>query len=103
MEDKHKKIKDEINFYHQYHLIHSNKKELNNFYKTENFKDGLMCPCQFHIELCLEILNHKEDNFIYKGEIIDQKTYINTRLKETLNIIWRNYILNTKMFHPHIF
>ena len=103
MEDKHKKIKDEINFYHQYHLIHSNKKELNNFYKTENFKDGLMCPCQFHIELCLEILNHKDDNFIYKGEIIDQKTYINIRMKETLNIIWRNYILNSKLFNPHIF
>ena len=103
MENNHEKIKNEINFYHQYHLINSNKRELNKFYTTEIFQNGLLCPCQFHIELCLEILNHKDDNFIYKGEIINQKTYIKIRMKETLNIIWRNYIINSKVFHPNIF
>ena len=103
MEDKHKKIKDEINFYHQYHLINSNKKELNKFYTTENFKNGLMCPCPYHVELCLEILNIEDDKYILRGETIDETTYIKTRLKKTLNIIWRNYILNSKLFNPHIF
>ena len=103
MENNHEKIKNEINFYHQYHLINSNKRELNKFYTTEIFQNGLLCPCQFHIELCLEILNHKDDNFIYKGEIINQKTYIKIRMKETLNIIWRNYILNSKLFNSNIF
>jgi hypothetical protein len=84
-------------------FLNSNKNQLNKFYSTQIFKDGLLCPCQYHIELCLEILNNKEELYIYKGEKIDEKTYIKTRLKETLNIIWRNHILNSKLYNPHIF
>jgi hypothetical protein len=62
-----------------------------------------MCPCQFHIELCLEILNIEDDKYILRGETIDETTYIKTRLKDILNIIWRNYILNSKIFNPNIF
>ena len=103
MDNKQEKIKNEINFYHQYHLINSNKNQLNKFYSTDIFKNCLRCPCQYHIELCIEILNIEDDNFIYKGEKIDEKTFIKTRLKEVLNIIWRNHILNSKIYNPYIF
>ena len=103
MEDKHKKMKDEINFYHQYQRINNNKRELNFFYTTDIFKNGLMCPCQFHLELCIEILNIEDGKYILKGETIDEKTYIKTRLKEVLNIIWRNHILNSKLYNSNIY